>query len=37
VGDRIFYEAHFRDLLAARLDASGYGIRRTEQHFEFTM
>src|SRR6202790_4998446 len=28
-------EAHFHNLLAARLDASGYGIRRTEQHFEF--
>src|ERR1700731_4097988 len=35
VGDRTFYEAHFHHLLAARLDASGYGIRRTEQHFEF--
>ena len=27
-------EAHFHHLLAARLEASGYGIRRTEQHFE---
>jgi len=35
VGDRTFYEAHFHHLLAAKLDASGYGIRRTEQHFEF--
>jgi len=35
VGDRTFYEAHFHNLLAARLDLSGYGIRRTEQHFEF--
>src|SRR5271165_2263426 len=35
VGDRTFYEAHFHHLLAARLDLSGYGIRRTEQHFEF--
>src|SRR6202045_2554110 len=35
VGDRTFYEAHFHHLLAAKLDLSGYGIRRTEQHFEF--
>jgi TrwC relaxase len=35
VGDRTFYEAHFHHLLAARLDALGYGIRRIEQHFEF--
>jgi conjugative relaxase-like TrwC/TraI family protein len=35
VGDRTFYEAHFHHSLAARLDLSGYGIRRTEQHFEF--
>src|SRR6266404_2976051 len=35
VGDRTFYEAHFHHLLAAKLEASGYGIRRTEQHFEF--
>jgi len=35
VGDRTFYEAHFYHLRAARLDCSGYGIRRTEQHFEF--
>jgi hypothetical protein len=35
VGDRTFYETHFHHLLAARLDLSGYGIRRTEQHFEF--
>src|SRR6201998_4544446 len=34
VGDRIFYEAHFHHLLAERLYLSGYGIRRTEQHFE---
>jgi hypothetical protein len=35
VGDRTFYETHFHHLLAARVDLSGYGIRRTEQHFEF--
>jgi TrwC relaxase len=35
VGDRTFYEAHFHHSLAARLDLLGYGIRRTEQHFEF--
>ena len=34
VGDRTFYEAHFHHLLATRLEASGYGIRRTERHFE---
>jgi TrwC relaxase/AAA domain len=34
VGDRTFYEAHFHHLLAAKLKASGYGIRRTEDHFE---
>ena len=34
VGDRSFYEAHFHHLLAAKLEASGYGIRRTENHFE---
>jgi conjugative relaxase-like TrwC/TraI family protein len=34
VGDRTFYEAHFYHLLAAKLKASGYGIRRTEHHFE---
>ena len=34
VGDRTFYEAHFNHLLATKLDASGYGIRRTEHHFE---
>jgi conjugative relaxase-like TrwC/TraI family protein len=34
VGDRTFYEAHFNHLLATKLDAAGYGIRRTEQHFE---
>jgi hypothetical protein len=34
VGDRTFYEAHFHHLLAAKLDSSGYGIRRTEHHFE---
>jgi hypothetical protein len=36
VGDRTFYEAHFHHLLAAKLDASGYGIRRTEHHFELS-
>jgi conjugative relaxase-like TrwC/TraI family protein len=36
VGDRTFYEAHFHHLLATKLDLSGYGIRRTEQHFEFS-
>jgi hypothetical protein len=34
VGDRTFYEANFHHLLAAKLEASGYGIRRTEHHFE---
>ena len=34
VGDRTFYEAHFNHLLATRLETSGYGIRRTEHHFE---
>jgi len=34
VGDRIFFEAHFNHLLASRLEAAGYGIRRTDQHFE---
>src|SRR6202011_1050078 len=33
VGDRTFYEAHFHHLLAAKLESSGYGIRRTEHHF----
>ena len=36
VGDRTFYEAHFHHLLAAKLEASGYGIRRTEHHFELS-
>jgi hypothetical protein len=36
VGDRTFYEAHFHYLLAAKLEASGYGIRRTEHHFELS-
>jgi conjugative relaxase-like TrwC/TraI family protein len=35
VGDRIFFEAHFNHLLASRLEAAGYGIRRTDHHFEF--
>src|SRR5215469_4699241 len=34
VGDRTFYEAHFHHLLAAKLEGAGYGIRRTERHFE---
>jgi conjugative relaxase-like TrwC/TraI family protein len=34
VGNRTFYEAHFHHLLAAKLEASGYGIRRTDSHFE---
>ena len=34
VGDRIFYEAHFNQLLAEQLEAAGYGIRRTDSHFE---
>jgi conjugative relaxase-like TrwC/TraI family protein len=34
VGDRTFYEAYFHHLLATKLEASGYGIRRTEHHFE---
>ena len=36
VGDRTFYEAHFHHLLAAKLESSGYGIRRTEHHFELS-
>jgi conjugative relaxase-like TrwC/TraI family protein len=36
VGDRTFYEAHFHHLLAAKVEAAGYGIRRTEHHFEFS-
>jgi conjugative relaxase-like TrwC/TraI family protein len=36
VGDRTFYEAHFHHLLAAKLEAFGYGIRRTEYHFELS-
>ena len=36
VGDRIFYEAHFHHLLAAKLETYGYGIRRTEHHFELS-
>ena len=36
VGDRTFYEAHFHHLLATKLEACGYGIRRTEDHFEFS-
>jgi conjugative relaxase-like TrwC/TraI family protein len=36
VGDRTFYEAHFHHLLAAKLETFGYGIRRTEHHFEFS-
>ena len=35
VGDRIFFEALFNHLLATKLEAAGYGIRRTESHFEF--
>ena len=34
VGDRVFYEAHFDHALAQKLDAVGYGIRRTENFFE---
>ena len=34
VGDRTFYEAHFHQLNAAKLEAAGYGVRRTEHHFE---
>ena len=36
VGDRTFYEAQFHHLLAAKLETSGYGIRRTEHHFELS-
>jgi conjugative relaxase-like TrwC/TraI family protein len=36
VGDRTFYEAHFHHLLAAKLEDCGYGIRRTEHHFELS-
>jgi TrwC relaxase len=36
VGDRTFYEAHFHHLLATKLEACGYGIRRTEHHFELS-
>jgi conjugative relaxase-like TrwC/TraI family protein len=34
VGDRFYYEAHFHHQLASKLEASGYGIRRTDSHFE---
>jgi len=34
VGDRTFYEAHFHHVLATKREVSGYGIRRTEHHFE---
>jgi conjugative relaxase-like TrwC/TraI family protein len=34
VGDRTFYQAYFQHLLAAKVEAAGYGIRRTEHHFE---
>src|SRR6516164_9998509 len=34
VGDRVFYEAHFHHRLASKLEAFGYGIRRTDSHFE---
>src|SRR3984957_5139870 len=36
VGDRTFYEAHFHHSLATKLEAFGYGIRRTEHHFELS-
>ncbi|HEX4200600.1 MAG TPA: MobF family relaxase, partial [Chthoniobacterales bacterium] len=36
VGDRTFYEAQFHHLLAAKVEAAGYGIRRTEHHFELS-
>ena len=36
VGDRAFYEAHFHHRLAEKLDAFGYGIRRTDSHFELS-
>ena len=36
VGDRTFYEAHSHHLLTARFDSSGYGLRRTEHHFELS-
>jgi TrwC relaxase len=35
-GGRTFYEAHFHHLLATKLESSGYGIRRTEHHFELS-
>src|ERR1700737_2023023 len=34
VADRVFFEAHFNHLVATKLQAGGYGIRRTESHFE---
>jgi conjugative relaxase-like TrwC/TraI family protein len=34
VGDRVFYEAHFHHRLASKLEASRYGIRKTDSHFE---
>ena len=34
VADRIFFEAYFNHLLATKIQAAGYGIRRTESHFE---
>ena len=36
VGDRTFYEAQFHHLLATKLEAASYGIRRTEHHFELS-
>lgn len=33
-GDRTFYEAYFNNVLAQRMVTHGYGIRRTETHFE---
>ena len=34
VAERIFFEAQFNHLLATKLEGAGYGIRRTESHFE---
>src|ERR1700732_5569021 len=32
VADRVFFEAHFNHLVATKLRAGGYGIRRTESN-----
>ena len=34
VADRVFFEAYFNHLVATKLQAASYGIRRTDSHFE---